>query len=86
MLEIIGSLIDLGLVACIFCLLKMNLNLEKRLKQTIEIVNHNADSSIKIYSKQEIKNNELAHCLECLCDTVEELEKPNKRGDKKDVK
>lgn len=88
MLQFIGSLTDLGLVICVFVLLKMYFNLKKSLKQTDNIVDHNADISIMCFSKQISINDKVNGCLDKLTERVQKLEKPEltKRGDKKDVK
>lgn len=88
MLQFIGSLTDLGLVICVFILLKMYFNLKKSLKQTDNIVDHNADISIMCFSKQISINDKVNGCLDKLTERVQKLEKPEptKRGDKKDVK
>lgn len=75
MLEIIRILVDLCFMISVFYLIIGYYKLKKSLKQTDRIINHNTDSTIKFYSKQQRINSELKHCLECLCDTVEELEK-----------
>lgn len=86
MLNLLSSLIDLGLAINVLCLLVMYFRLKKSLKQTDRIVNYNADGINKFYSEQQTTNNELKQCLECLCNTVEELEKSKtiKKGNKKE--
>lgn len=88
MLNLLSSFIDLGLAVSVLCLLVMYFRLKKSLKQTDRIITHNTDSVIRFYSKQQRINSELKQCLECLCDTVKELEKskPTKNREKDEPK
>lgn len=88
MLNLLSSLIDLGLAISVLCLLVMYFRLKKSLRQTDNIVDHNADVSIHCFETQTRINDQVSDYLIKIANDIEELKNPKttKRGKDENAK
>ena len=88
MLNLLLSLIDLGLAVSVLCLLAMYFSLKKSLRQTDNILDHNANVLTHCFEAQTRINVKVSDYLIKIANDIKELKNPKttKRGKDENAK